>query len=474
MEPDPEDWDPGSVGPMSVLYFDSAYHMWYDGYGEENEVPHASGYATSLDGITWVKDTANPVIVRGDPGEWDEWWMSDPVVYRTDTLFHMWYVGDDSLNNKYGGTNPKIGHATSKDGINWTKDPDNPVPDLAESIDSSNFMIHSIVVHDGSLFHMYFASGRRPHGIIDIYHAESENLNNWTVSPDTPVISKPKNVVSIFPMSVIHDGSQFLMWYSTYSTGSSINWRSHMAYSQDGIQWESYPHPVLIPGPYGSWDSRSIGRTIVLYDSVIHQFKMWYSGSSRNDNLEEAIGYAVSDTCSDFTIPVLSAEEFHYTLDPIEVSSSENGMIYLVPYANYYTLEAIRAASIDSVVAIANKAVLIPTVDLEILNYRIYARDNRNNISNPHKITIAVGTLEDRDKSSVSIYPNPAASMVNIQTNSSGEFSIVVETLNGKEIRSDRFNGTSHQIDLSSYQKGVYFITIRSKEFITTRKIIKL
>jgi hypothetical protein len=34
--------------------------------------------------------------------------------------------------------------------------------------------------------------------------------------------------------------------------------------------------------------------------------------------------------------------------------------------------------------------------------------------------------------------------------------------------------GTSHQLDLSSFQKGVYFITIRSKDFVTTRKIIKL
>jgi hypothetical protein len=34
--------------------------------------------------------------------------------------------------------------------------------------------------------------------------------------------------------------------------------------------------------------------------------------------------------------------------------------------------------------------------------------------------------------------------------------------------------GKSHQIDLSSFQKGVYFITIRSKDFVTTRKVIKL
>ncbi len=41
-------------------------------------------------------------------------------------------------------------------------------------------------------------------------------------------------------------------------------------------------------------------------------------------------------------------------------------------------------------------------------------------------------------------------------------------------IHRTEMEGTSHQIDLSTFQKGVYFITIRSKDFATTRKIIKL
>jgi len=63
---------------------------------------------------------------------------------------------------------------------------------------------------------------------------------------------------------------------------------------------------------------------------------------------------------------------------------------------------------------------------------------------------------------------------VNIQTLIPGEFTVVIETLNGKEICSNRFAGASHQIDLSSFDSGVYFITIRNKDFVTKRKIIKL
>jgi len=52
--------------------------------------------------------------------------------------------------------------------------------------------------------------------------------------------------------------------------------------------------------------------------------------------------------------------------------------------------------------------------------------------------------------------------------------SIEITSLNGQQILSGEMEGTSHQIDLSSFQKGIYFITIRSKDFVTTRKIVKL
>ena len=47
----------------------------------------------------------------------------------------------------------------------------------------------------------------------------------------------------------------------------------------------------------------------------------------------------------------------------------------------------------------------------------------------------------------------------------------------GKEVQlmfTKIMEGSSHQIDLSSFQKGVYIISIRSKDFVTTEKIIKI
>ena len=51
---------------------------------------------------------------------------------------------------------------------------------------------------------------------------------------------------------------------------------------------------------------------------------------------------------------------------------------------------------------------------------------------------------------------------------------IEITSLNGQLFYSTKMEGTIHHLDLSSCQKGVYFITIRSNDFVTTEKIIKL
>ena len=34
--------------------------------------------------------------------------------------------------------------------------------------------------------------------------------------------------------------------------------------------------------------------------------------------------------------------------------------------------------------------------------------------------------------------------------------------------------GTTHQIDMTPFSKGVYFVMVRSKEFVRTEKVVKL
>jgi hypothetical protein len=82
--------------------------------------------------------------------------------------------------------------------------------------------------------------------------------------------------------------------------------------------------------------------------------------------------------------------------------------------------------------------------------------------------------IEDNIRTGLSIYPNPVYNLLTIETEISDHYSIEILSPNGQQILSGEMEGTTRQIDLSSFQKGVYFITIRSKDFVTKKKIIKL
>jgi predicted GH43/DUF377 family glycosyl hydrolase len=115
----PGSWDDTQVGTPRVIFENDTFKMWYGGDDGNN---YRIGYATSIDGATWNKDTIHsPVLDIGDPGKWDDWGVVCPAVVFVNGIYHMWYVGKSDADAYL------IGHATSPDGVNWDKDTANPV-----------------------------------------------------------------------------------------------------------------------------------------------------------------------------------------------------------------------------------------------------------------------------------------------------------------------------------------------------------
>lgn len=81
---------------------------------------------------------------------------------------------------------------------------------------------------------------------------------------------------------------------------------------------------------------------------------------------------------------------------------------------------------------------------------------------------------ENIRKSGLIIYPNPAIDLLTFQTSKTGRYFIEITSLNGQQIFSAEMEGTSNHINLSDFAEGIYIMTIRSKEFVETRKIMKL
>jgi hypothetical protein len=94
LEPGPPGaWDESALSSLCVLRTDKAYHMWYTGWNQGFEI--LIGYATSPDGIVWVKDTVNSPVLGPSPVGWDDAYVGVPNVMDDGGQLVMWYQGSD-------------------------------------------------------------------------------------------------------------------------------------------------------------------------------------------------------------------------------------------------------------------------------------------------------------------------------------------------------------------------------------------
>jgi hypothetical protein len=175
------------------------------------------------------------------------------------------------------------------------------------------------------------------------------------------------------------------------------------------------------------------------------------------------------------------APEFIYFLDlwlpwlpkSISVGISENGCIYEVPEGTEKDIATIRAVCIDSIAALAEVSVIFDVSGLDNGVYWLYARDSTGNISESEAFTIEGVGIENEIREQFRLFPNPVQNQLIIETSGNNSWSVEITSLNGQLLYTDRMEGPTHQIDLSSFEKGLYFITIRSRDYVITEKIIK-
>ena len=115
-------WEKVAVMCPHVLWDSDTklFRMWYSG-GEQNE-PNAIGYATSPDGLHWVKLEANPIFTPDPKLDWEKHKVTACQVERRGGWHLMFYIGfrDEA--------HAQIGVARSKDGVTqWQRHPANPI-----------------------------------------------------------------------------------------------------------------------------------------------------------------------------------------------------------------------------------------------------------------------------------------------------------------------------------------------------------
>ena len=115
------------------------------------------------------KDYAeDPVVLApGAKGEWDAGALGSMTLLKADDVYHMYYEAWGSLSHDGGEEeyiSLQIGHATSKDGIEWEKDPANPViPYGAEGEWDRDGTWDPFVIYEDGIFKMWYGGGVGSH-----------------------------------------------------------------------------------------------------------------------------------------------------------------------------------------------------------------------------------------------------------------------------------------------------------------------
>jgi len=197
------------VNRPTVLKRSGVYHMWYTGQtGEKSRI----GYATSADGRTWKRMSAQPVLAPVQP--WEKGALMCPHVLWDEAqgLFRMWYSGG-------GQYEPDaIGYATSPDGLTWNRYAQNPIFSPDRTLDWEKDRVTACQVERFGDWHIMFYIGFRDidHAQIGIAHSR-DGVSHWERLPANPIIRPDANqwdADACYKPYAVFDNGRWMLWYN--------------------------------------------------------------------------------------------------------------------------------------------------------------------------------------------------------------------------------------------------------------------
>lgn len=214
----PGSWDSSQVQLGSVLWNGTMFLMAYRGENTTDFQNGAIGVAGSLDGISWVKYSGNPVLIPGDVHAT----IGRPFALRWQITYNMWYSG------RIAASAPiNIFYATSTNGITWTKWP-SPVisPSSSPGAWDSGTVTSPSVVRVGLSFGLWYTGLNQTGTTPQIGYATSTNGASWNKS-STPVLSPGPigswDSAGVEQPDVVNGANGYMMYYDGFNTTSSPN-----------------------------------------------------------------------------------------------------------------------------------------------------------------------------------------------------------------------------------------------------------
>jgi hypothetical protein len=152
---EPGEWDDIAAIVPFALKYDQVIYLFYSGFSNNGKV--SIGLATSTDGYHFEKYAGNPVLTSG-PAGFDSYLVGSPVLFRDDSVWVIFYNGAETA--LYGPA-PYIGRATAKDLAGPWERMDKPVMTRGSMSEwDGEYIVPSAILklEDGT-FRIYYTGG---------------------------------------------------------------------------------------------------------------------------------------------------------------------------------------------------------------------------------------------------------------------------------------------------------------------------
>lgn len=229
-------WDDSIRERGFILYEDSVYKMWYTGYNHDVEKKRMLGYATSSDGINWLKYSDKPI---------SDLWIEDMFVFKYEHLYYMYAEGEKDVAHML----------TSFDGIQW-KEQGNLII-LSEKGDTilPPYGTPTIWI-ENDIWYLFYERND-----LGIWLATTKDKITWKNVQDKPVLAlgpDEYDKAAVAANQIVKLKNRYYMYYHATDRGdwedfdSPAVWTSNVAMSTDLIHWKKYAGNPFIKGDYSS------------------------------------------------------------------------------------------------------------------------------------------------------------------------------------------------------------------------------
>jgi len=484
------DWEGQNILPGSVLIVDNQFMAWYvaGNFGSELR----TGYATSSDGINWIKDNNGPVLDVGPPGTWDEKLVIVGSVCYDGNKYHLWYDNHNTTNS-----GAAIGYATSDVSIA------SPVPDSAEVQHVAgpfNFLEGPVWHPDGFLL----CSEMNEERILKI-NPQTGSMEVYLELPGAPcglAFDAQQNLIMCLEddrqLALLNSDSIITILASHYNN-KRLNSPNDLVVISDGTIILTDPHFPNSPDPQelsfdGIFALKSDGELVLLDSTFQGPNGICLSPDEEILYVNNAYTKRIYAFDIDNELHLTNKREIGYVsgadfLDGMKVD--ENGLIYCSSANKGIWIFSPDGEYVDKI-DIDGKVLNINWGDADYQTLYITERDHVYKIRlNTKGFITEFPTEVENIKVPIPVkyeleqnYPNPfnpsttiKYSIPSVETHGHASVQLKVYDILGREVatlvnQQQKPGYYEVEFDASNLTSGVYLYRIRAGEFLDTKKMI--